>query len=75
MVLFIYYTTEQGGDRMSIKKVLALGCTVITTAAVYEVALIGTRALAEDVSFVKACATASRQGDSKKVRKIIRGGK
>lgn len=60
---------------MNVKKLLAIGCTAVTTAAVYEVALIGTRALAEDVSFVKACVTASKQGNGKKVRKTLRGGK
>lgn len=60
---------------MDLRKVLAFGCTMITTAAVYELSLIGTRALAEDVSFVNAYISANRNGDGKKVRKILKGGK
>lgn len=54
------------------KNVIAGLLTVVSAAALYEVSLIGTRALAEDASFVKACATAVSSGKGKKVKKILR---
>lgn len=56
-----------------LRNAVVLGLTGVTLTAVYELALIGTRAVAEDVSFLHACAKATRQGHGKKVRKILRG--
>lgn len=56
-----------------LKNAIVLGLTGVTLAAVYELALIGTRAVAEDVSFLHACAKATRQGHGKKVKKILWG--
>lgn len=39
---------------MNTKKILATAATAVTSLVTYELAVIGTRALAEDASFVKA---------------------
>lgn len=60
-------------DTEIISKVASGILTTVTVAAIYELALIGTRAVAEDISVLHACGQATRNGDGKKVRKILRG--
>lgn len=54
------------------KKVFAGIMTAVTAAALYEVSLIGTKALTEDIAFVNACTKAIGSGKGKKVKKILK---
>lgn len=55
-----------------LKKIAVGGLTAITSGAVFEIALIGSRALAEDVGFLSACAKLIATGEGKKVRKLLK---
>lgn len=53
-------------------KIFAGVMTAVTVATTFEVALIGTRALAEDVGFLSACGSMVKNGKKKKLKKALR---
>lgn len=55
-----------------LKKPAVIAATIFTTAVVYEIALIGTRAVSEDVNFLIACGKLMKDGKTKKLKKMFK---